>query len=125
MSSQTTIVLDRLNYVPAGTNPAGITSWVNRDSGTQAGFSYLTQRVSFADKKRRTNKFDFRINVPVVYTTSDACGCVGDLNYENGGTFGFWFMPQASTAERLSVINRTMDAMAALRTSIENLDPAY
>lgn len=125
MSNQAPITLNTVVYSPAGRDNQGILSWINRSSGVQSGFSVLTQKASLASAKRRTNRMEYRITVPVIETASDSCACKGDVLRTNGGTFNFWFADGATLAERTDVVTRLEDALAAFKADIENLDPAF
>lgn len=120
--NQTNLTLNTKVYVPSGNN-SGILTWVNRDSGVQSGFSAFTQKAQLAVGNRKTNKFEYRLTVPVIETTSDTCACSGDVLRTSGGTFGFWFAPGATAAERLDTYQRLMDALTAVQDAIVNLDP--
>lgn len=125
MSNQAPITLNTVTYAPAGRDSQGILSWVDRSAGVQTGFSVLTQKASLASSKRRTNKFEYRVTLPVIETTSDACACSGDILRTNGASFSVWLADGAPASERTDIVTRLKDALTAFEADIENLDPAY
>lgn len=125
MSQQANLVLNNVTYVPAGNVKPGIVTWIDRSAGVQSGFSVFTQKASLADTVRKTNKFEYRLAVPVIETTSDTCACSGDVLRTSGGGFSFYFAPGATLSERTDTVQRLIDALTAVKDSIINLDPSY
>lgn len=125
MSAQTAVTLNAKSYAPSGTIAPGILSWVDRSAGIHTGFSVLTQKASLANAKRPTSKFEYRVTVPVIETSTTASVPAGDVLRVGGGTFSFWFADSATAAERADVIARVTDALTAMSSQISNLDPAY
>lgn len=126
MGQQAAVTLNTVVYSPSGSEK-GIVKWMNRSGGVAGSFSPLTQGFVSNSGARKLTKVTFRVDVPVVATTSDSCACVGSVIRDSSAQIDFWVDPNATAAERLDLFNRVKDLAAStlVQSAVSDLDPAY
>lgn len=126
MGQQAAVTLNTIVYTPDGSQN-GIVKWMNRSGGVAGSFSPLTQGVLDNSGARKWTKFTFRLDVPVVATSSDSCACTGSVIRDSRAQIEFWVDPNATLAERTDLYLRVKDLAAStlLSDAVENLSPAY
>lgn len=125
MAQQANVTLNTVVYSPAGTNN-GTSVWTNRSSGYGAGFTNLTEKVTFNGKGDVVRE-EFTLDVPIVAAADSDCSCAGTLLRKSTVHISVWVPASSTAAERTDLWNRIKDlaASAPFSNAVQNLDPSF
>lgn len=101
----------------------GNSTFVERSSGTSAGFVRLSAGLSFANAKRATNRVDISLDFPVMQTINGVSSVAYTSRFK-----GYFVLPDVMTAsERADLAAFVANALdlTQIRGMIKDLDPLY
>lgn len=114
------ITLNTKTYNWAGFTAQAIAMYREVSAGIASGFSVLTGKVDVSDK---TSKVSWKLRLPLIQTTGDACACPGDVVRESIVDIVIRMDPKLTAAERGDLAIRVKDLAASteFQSSISSL----
>lgn len=127
MTSIANVTLNSVVYYPSARQGTLGFVWVDRTSAYPAGQGNLSMADITSRNSGNTKRVGFRLNLPAVSTTSDACACPGVLMSDLVATIYVDVDTASSLTSRTDFVARIADLVASslFTNAVENLEGVY